>query len=220
MIQRIESGDGLGRSDTDPNAMNYSDVPSSSQDKPKKKKRKRMTRRRMAEIPNFDVEEVLGEFETDKNNNHVILKTKDGKLNDRFGRLVNRRGYLIDPAGNIVTRGGIFIFYSEEVDFDDEIPAPYCFQKIQGVQYKVEAFSAFRAQTKKDKISMQDEFIEREYQRLKAQSRQHKELHSQKNPSALALKGFSEASNMGEVISSHQMGLLGRPSSDEDLAAE
>ena len=86
-----------------------------------------MTRRRMAEIPNFEVDEVLGEFEMDKNGNLIILRTKDGKLNDKYGRLVNRRGYLIDPAGNIVTRGGIFIFYNEEVDFDDEIPAPYCF---------------------------------------------------------------------------------------------
>jgi hypothetical protein len=48
---------------------------------------------------------------------------------------------LLDPAGNVITRGGVFIFYKEEIDFDDEIPAPYCFQKIQNVQYKVEAFS-------------------------------------------------------------------------------
>jgi hypothetical protein len=135
VISRVES-------DTDPNAMNYSDVPSDTE--PKKKKRKRMTRRRMAEIPNFDIEEVLGEFDQDRNNNMIILRTKDGKLNDRFGRLVNRRGYLIDPAGNIVTRGGIFIFYKEEVDFDDEIPAPYCFQKVQPYQYKIEAFGAHR----------------------------------------------------------------------------
>ena len=127
VIQRIESGDSMIRRDTDPNALNYSDVTPADTEHSKKKKRKRMTRRRMAEIPNFDVEEVLGEFEMDKNGNLIILRTKDGKLNDKYGRLVNRRGYLIDPAGNIVTRGGIFIFYNEEVDFDDEIPAPYCF---------------------------------------------------------------------------------------------
>ena len=92
-----------------------------------------MTRRRMAEIPNFDVEEILGEFDQDKHCNSIILRTKDGKLNDKYGRLVNRRGYLVDAAGNIVTTGGIFIFYKEEIDFDDEIPAPYCFQKTQPV---------------------------------------------------------------------------------------
>ena len=173
----------------------------------------------MAEIPNFDVYEVLGEFEVDKNGNLIILRTKDGKLNDRYGRLVNRRGYLIDPAGNIVTRGGIFIFYHEEVDFDDEIPAPYCFQKAQGVQYKIEAFTAHRKQTKKDKLAMQDEFIEREFQRLKAQSRQHKEIHSQKYQSALGFKQQSEAT-WGEMLSSAQMGLLGKPSSEEEFDPE
>ena len=81
----------------------------------------------MAEIPNICIDEVIGEYEEDKNGTQIILKTKDGKLNDKYGRLVNRRGYLIDGEGNIVTRGGILIFYADEVDFDDEIPAPYCF---------------------------------------------------------------------------------------------
>ena len=38
-----------------------------------KRKRKRLTRRRMAELPNFDVEEILGEFETDQDLNFIIL---------------------------------------------------------------------------------------------------------------------------------------------------
>ena len=81
----------------------------------------------MAELPAFDVEEILGEFEVDAEGKQIILQTANSKLNDRYGRLVNRRGYLIDPAGNVVTRGNCFIFYKEEIDFDDEIPAPYCF---------------------------------------------------------------------------------------------
>ena len=81
----------------------------------------------MAELPNFDVEEILGEFEIDPEGNYLILQTADGKLNDKYGRSVNRRGYLTDPIGNVVTRGNVFIFYKEETDFDDEIPAPYCF---------------------------------------------------------------------------------------------
>lgn len=117
-------------------------------DKKKKKKssaakRKRLSRKRMAEIPNFEIEDVLGEFERDAMGNLMIIRSKDGRLSDKFGRRVNRRGYLIDQSGNIITRGAVFIFYKEEIDFDDEIPAPYCFQKQiadgKGGQYKVES---------------------------------------------------------------------------------
>ena len=98
----------------------------------------------MAEIPNFDIDDIIGEFDIDSKGNYLIIKTKDGKLNDKFGRLVNRRGYLIDPSGNVITRRGIFIFYSEEVDDDDEIPAPYCYEKKQKRLFKVEAFDKYR----------------------------------------------------------------------------
>jgi len=124
------------RRGSDPNADNYStsELPPKSPlegskltSSKAKRKRKRLTRRRMAELPNFDVEEILGEFEVEANGNEIILQTANGKLNDKYGRLVNRRGYLIDLEGNVVTRGNVFIFYKEEVDFDDEVPAPYCF---------------------------------------------------------------------------------------------
>ena len=122
----------------------------------------------MAELPAFDVEEVLGEFEEDDNGACIILQTADGKLNDRYGRLVNRRGYLVDPEGNIVTRGNVFIFYKEEIDFDGEIPAPYCFQKTKrDTKFAIKNFAAHRRMRRRDKLAMQDEFIEREYLRLK-----------------------------------------------------
>jgi len=78
-------------------------------------------------MPDFEIEELLGEFEVGADGSNIILQTADGKLNDKYGRLVNRRGYLIDPEGNVVTRGNVFIFYKEEIDFDDEIPAPFSF---------------------------------------------------------------------------------------------
>lgn len=132
----------------------------------------------MAELPNFDVEEILGEFETDSDGNFIILQTANGKLNDKYGRLVNRRGYLVDNEGNVVTRGNAFIFYKEEIDFDDEVPAPYCFQKAKNVKYTVKNFSAHRRMRKKDKLAMQDEFIEREYLKLKQQARQKGGVYS------------------------------------------
>ena len=178
VIDRMDSGsdenyatnDPLNRMrrGSDPNAELYHDndnQPIAPNDKKKPKgKRKRLTRRRMAELPNFDVEEILGEFELDHDGNQIILKTADGKLNDKYGRLVNRRGYLIDPVGNVITRGNVFIFYKEEIDFDDEIPAPYSFQKGANVtKFSIKNFSVHRRMRKKDKLAMQDEFIEREY---------------------------------------------------------
>ena len=155
----------LQRRGSDPNAENYSGRDSalppkspfegSKMSKKGKRKRKRLTRRRMAELPPFDVEEVLGEFETDDNGSYIILQTADGKLNDRYGRLVNRRGYLVDPEGNIVTRGNVFIFYKEEIDFDGEIPAPYCFQKTQrDAKFAIKNFTAHRRMRKRDKLAM------------------------------------------------------------------
>ena len=50
----------------------------------------------MAEIPDFEIEDVLGEFEKDSMGNLMIIRGKDGRLSDKFGRRVNRRGYLVD----------------------------------------------------------------------------------------------------------------------------
>ena len=83
----------------------------------------------MKEIPNFDLTDIIGDFDLDETGKNVIIRGKDQKLNDREGRKVNRRGYLIDHDGNIVTNRGQIIFKREEVDSDDEIPAPFCFEK-------------------------------------------------------------------------------------------
>ena len=118
------------RRGSDPDAENYG---KNKMQKPRKAKRQRkhLTKRRMAELPSFTVDEILGEFEQDQNGNAIILQTANSKLNDKFGRMCNRRGYLIDPSGNVITRNNVFIFYKEEIDFDDEIPAPFCFRKQQ-----------------------------------------------------------------------------------------
>ena len=76
----------LVRKGSDPNAENYSSqYDRDSQRPPKsaskmnstmgKRRRKRLTRRRMAELPNFDVEEILGEFELDPEGNFIILQS-------------------------------------------------------------------------------------------------------------------------------------------------
>ena len=89
-----------------------------------RKKRRRLPKNRLKEIPNFDLSDIMGDFDIDDQGNNLIVKTNDGKLNDREGKRVNRRGYLIDIEGNIATKRGVLIFRIDEVDSDDEIPAP------------------------------------------------------------------------------------------------
>ena len=98
-----------------------------------------------------------------------MVRTKGGNLTDKYGRLVNRRGYLIDNKGNVVTRGGVFIFRADELN-DDEIPAPFCLNKASQMPYRVIDRNEYKKQQKNFKLRMQDQFIEREYQRLKAES--------------------------------------------------
>lgn len=46
----------------------------------------------------------MGDFEIDDDGNAMIIRGKDGRLNDREGRRVNKRGYLVDIEGNVITR--------------------------------------------------------------------------------------------------------------------
>lgn len=84
-------------------------------------------------IPPFKLSDILGEFEMDPTGMFIIVRD-EGKLNDKHGRFVNSRGYLIDEDGNIVHQNGKFfifnnigtkIFNKEELDENDEIPAPF-----------------------------------------------------------------------------------------------
>ena len=40
------------------------------------------------------------------NGNPILVKHKDGTLRDKKFRLVNKRGYLIDPSGNVIDDRG------------------------------------------------------------------------------------------------------------------
>ena len=53
-------------------------------------------------IPDFELTEIMGEFEIDDAGNYIILRGEGGELLDRHERLVNKRGYLVDMQGNIV----------------------------------------------------------------------------------------------------------------------
>ena len=108
-----------------------------------KKKRRRLPKNRMAEVPKFELKDIQGDFELDDDGQFMIVKTNDFKLKDKNGRRVNRRGYLLDIEGNIINRKGKIIFRKDEIDIDDEIPAPYCFDKKKEQLFKVEGVDTY-----------------------------------------------------------------------------
>jgi len=61
-----------------------------------RRKKRKLTKKRIAEIPNYDPEEILGEFTLDEKGYNLMVRSRNGKLNDKFGRMINRRGYLVD----------------------------------------------------------------------------------------------------------------------------
>lgn len=86
-------------------------------------------KKKVKNVPDFEINDILGAFEIDDQGNYIILRGEQGELLDRNERLVNKRGYLIDKFGNVVTQSGQTIFKRDQLDSDDEIPAPYGFEK-------------------------------------------------------------------------------------------
>jgi len=81
------------------------------------------------ELPEFELADIMGEFEIDDLGNFIIIRGDRGELLDKRERKVNRRGYLIDRFGNVINVKGNIIFKAVELDADDEIPAPFGFDK-------------------------------------------------------------------------------------------
>ena len=78
------------------------------------------------EIPDFELSDIIGEFEIDDLGNFIIVR-EGGMLMDKYDRRVNRRGYLIDRHGNVINKQGQVIFKAVELEDDDEIPAPFAY---------------------------------------------------------------------------------------------
>lgn len=114
-----------------------------------KKRRIRLSKERINQIPPFELRDISGDFDIDNEGNSMIIRGKDGKLNDREGRKVNKRGYLIDIEGNIITRKGVLIFRKDEIDSDGEIPAPFCFEKKKESLMKIEKQTEYHKKQKK-----------------------------------------------------------------------
>jgi len=90
----------------------------------------------------------MGDFEIDDMGNFIIMRGDGGELMDKRERLVNRRGYLIDRFGNIINTFGNIIFKAIELDVDDEIPAPFGFEKRKKNLLKLDDDNQFRVESK------------------------------------------------------------------------
>lgn len=96
-----------------------------------RKKRRRLPKTRLDTIPEFTLEEITGDFELRGDGSRIERKSGRHSV-DKTGHRVNKMGYLVDPAGNVVKRDGSMVFKRDEVDSDDEIPAPFCFELKKG----------------------------------------------------------------------------------------
>jgi hypothetical protein len=97
--------------------------------KRRSKKKKGLDTKRQKDIPEFELGDIMGDFEIDDLGNFIILRGESGNLLDKKERRVNRRGYRVDRFGNIINNRDQIIFKQVELDSDDEIPAPFGFEK-------------------------------------------------------------------------------------------
>lgn len=146
---------------------------------PEKKKRKQLPPTRMRELPQFKIEDLIGDFEIDEEGNYIIISNgKDASgediLEDLNGKRVNHRGYLVNPQGMVCTRGGAVVFRADEVDSDGEVPAPFCYMKNKdslgmGKNATANMFgpNGMRAVAPVDEQEEEDELVEQEFQRIK-----------------------------------------------------
>lgn len=52
----------------------------------------------------FDIIDVIGSFDKDRKGNIIVRRDKQNKMVDKFNRLCNNKGYLIDSDGNVINK--------------------------------------------------------------------------------------------------------------------
>jgi hypothetical protein len=51
----------------------------------------------------FNENDIIGDFDSDEKGNIMLLQNKEGKYIDKLGRIVNEKGYLINPeTGDVI----------------------------------------------------------------------------------------------------------------------
>jgi len=80
---------------------------------------------------NFNIQDILGDFDCDEKGNIIVLQDEEGNIQDKTGRPTNERGYLRDPAtGDIIENyQSKKMFSKSDLDERGEVPAPFCLEK-------------------------------------------------------------------------------------------
>lgn len=134
-------------------------------------------KRKDKNIPDFELHEIMGEFEIDDAGNYIIERGEQGELLDSEGRPVNKRGYLVDKFGNVINTKDQIIFKAANLDSDDEIPAPYGFEKRKENLLSMEHDQQFQVTTygngpgrllkNEDDSENEEEIVEKQFLRIK-----------------------------------------------------
>lgn len=119
----------------------------------------------------------MGEFEIDDLGNFIILRGERGELLDKKERRVNRRGYLVDRFGNIINNKGQIIFKAVELDSDDEIPAPFGFEKRKKNLLNMPDEGDFKVHGEKP-VDDDEEMIERELKEIKKSKKKNRRVNA------------------------------------------
>lgn len=78
----------------------------------------------------FNIEDLMGDVDKDKDGNIVPKKSKKGDLIDNKGRRINERGYLIDKDGNITDKNGKQLWKKKHLDKLGEFPKIFDFTRF------------------------------------------------------------------------------------------
>ena len=135
--------------------------------KTKKKKKKGADAKVKPEVPDFELVDIMGEFEIDDLGNFIILRGEKGELLDKRERRVNRRGYLVDRFGNVINKDGQIIFKAIELDSDDEIPAPFGFEKRKKNLLSIGEENDFRVKETEKQVPDDEDLIDRELKAMR-----------------------------------------------------
>jgi hypothetical protein len=116
----------------------------------------------------------MGEFEIDDLGNFIILRGERGELLDKKERRVNRRGYLIDRFGNVINKNNQIIFKAVELDSDDEIPAPFGFEKRKKNLLNLGEDGVFKVNATEKQIMDDEDLIDRELKKMRKSGKKKK----------------------------------------------
>jgi hypothetical protein len=124
--------------------------------------------------PDFELADIMGEFEIDDLGNFIILRGERGELLDKKERRVNRRGYLIDRFGNVINKNNQIIFKAVELDSDDEIPAPLGFEKRKKNLLNLGEDGVFKVNATEKQIMDDEDLIDRELKKMRKSGKKNK----------------------------------------------